>query len=710
MPDPVGNADRRWTRHTVTGTTTDGGPQIERGSTTFTGRPRLPHVPALDGYRGIGVATVVAFHFGLLPGGWLGVDLFFVLSGFLITRIVTHERANDGRIDLVNFWRRRARRLLPALICVLAGVALYLWWYPEKIALPANLPTQMWATIFYVANWATILAGDSYWAQYSVESPLRHMWSLAIEEQFYILFPLVMTGLFAIVRRRVRIGSILLGAAVASWTLGVVLLATKGDFERVYLGTDTRIGAILLGASAGYLSCFPSQRVRMVSIARWSTPFAVAVMTAAFVLVDGEGAWSAPRWLVMPAFEFAVVLVLLAALPSSTDRAEGAAEPLRGWNAVLDGIVTSRLLVWLGAISYGLYLWHIPVKLWVERAMEGSPRPVVIVTAIAVSLAISALSLRFVERPIRLRGLSIAPRGTLIVAAIILLAGSVTMTTAATAPARERADRPSTESVDNIIEVDDLPDPDPIGTSTLHPDGGGSAPPTDEDPPVELGVSFPLERPEGRPTRILLLGDSLARDITPTFTEEASQRDMVVSASSLVGCGLGGNVVSDNGADWLTPVAVERCDEWRAGQSNLVSRTGADVVIVFRQASRAPREGLDWCDSEYLDWYANALNDEITGLSATGATVVIIGLAYPRYGGTTTPTADDRVDCLNPVIEKVVESRDDAVMSRLDRWVCPSRDNCIAKLDGVLLRTDGMHFEGQGGTIASRWLLDEMFG
>src|SRR4051812_36401819 len=102
-----------------------------------------PHVPALDGFRGLGVAFVVLFHVGVLKGGWLGVDLFFVLSGFLITRPLVTERATSGRIALRQFWARRARRLLPALIMALGGVALYAWWYPEKSLLPTDLPRQM---------------------------------------------------------------------------------------------------------------------------------------------------------------------------------------------------------------------------------------------------------------------------------------------------------------------------------------------------------------------------------------------------------------------------------------------------------------------------------------------------------------------------------------------------------------------------------------
>src|SRR5437762_2587142 len=156
--------------------------------------PRLNHQPALDGLRGLAVAAVLLFHGDHLRGGFLGVDAFFVLSGFLITSLLLTEARDRGGIALGAFWARRARRLLPALACVLAAVALYAW----LLAKPDELATirgDALATIGYFANWRSIFTSRDYWALFRSPSPLEHTWSLAIEEQFYLAWPLVVAAL-----------------------------------------------------------------------------------------------------------------------------------------------------------------------------------------------------------------------------------------------------------------------------------------------------------------------------------------------------------------------------------------------------------------------------------------------------------------------------------------------------------------------------------
>ena len=148
----------------------------------------IPHVPALDGLRGLGVLGVLLFHAGHMRGGWLGVDLFFVLSGYLITLLLVREFEQTGDVSIRRFWGRRARRLLPALLLTLFGVEAYaLGWAPaEQIE---RIRADALATLFYVANWHSIIAGHDYWALFHAPSPLHHTWSLAVEEQFYIFWP-----------------------------------------------------------------------------------------------------------------------------------------------------------------------------------------------------------------------------------------------------------------------------------------------------------------------------------------------------------------------------------------------------------------------------------------------------------------------------------------------------------------------------------------
>jgi len=223
-------------------------------------------VAALDGLRGIAVAVVVVFHLDRLQGGFLGVDLFFVLSGFLITSLLLGEVASRGNVGLGGFWSRRARRLIPALLLVLVGISvLLLALTPEPQR--ARFRGDAVATLGYVANWHSLGSHLSYWDMFSQPSPLQHMWSLAIEEQFYLFWPLVVLGLAAIARRRrgsadsaVDVTRLVGGVAVVGAAISLVWLAWSfkpRDTNFAYFSTPTRLGPTLLGAA---LAAWSSRR------------------------------------------------------------------------------------------------------------------------------------------------------------------------------------------------------------------------------------------------------------------------------------------------------------------------------------------------------------------------------------------------------------------------------------------------------------------
>ena len=204
----------------------------------------LPHLPALDGLRGLAVIGVLLFHGGFTwaRGGFLGVSTFFTLSGFLITNLLVREFDRSGRIDLVRFWARRFRRLLPAALLAIALVGI-VWWIIGSSAQVTALRGDMWSAIAYVANWRFLFSGTSYASLFSDPSPLQHFWSLAIEEQFYLVFPPVVLFVMAVGGRR------LLAVLTTIATLGSVglLIVARDDFDRIYYGTDTRAAELLLG-------------------------------------------------------------------------------------------------------------------------------------------------------------------------------------------------------------------------------------------------------------------------------------------------------------------------------------------------------------------------------------------------------------------------------------------------------------------------------
>ncbi len=186
--------------------------EAERAAAAAPARRSMAYVPALDGLRAVAVVGVLLFHGGVswIPGGYLGVDVFFVLSGYLITTLLLRERVRSGTIDLRSFWTRRLRRLLPALLVLLAVVAVAI---PFLVAAPerASVRGDALAALAYVANWRFILTDQSYFA--GAPSPLRHLWSLSVEEQWYLVFPVVMA---VVLRRARRIVPLIVGMAVAT--------------------------------------------------------------------------------------------------------------------------------------------------------------------------------------------------------------------------------------------------------------------------------------------------------------------------------------------------------------------------------------------------------------------------------------------------------------------------------------------------------------
>ena len=199
--------------------------------------PRMTWVPTLDGLRGLAVLAVVAFHAGHLDGGYLGVDLFFTVSGFLITRLILDDLGR-GRFSLARFWGRRARRLLPALWLLLAVLMLFSPWLVER-STGLSLRRSVVATAIYIANWWQLSGPSSYWEAFGTPSPLNHTWSLAIEEQFYLLWPAVAVVVWKPARRPARAlrdaGVAIVGSVAAQW----LLFQPGTDGARSYLGTDT---------------------------------------------------------------------------------------------------------------------------------------------------------------------------------------------------------------------------------------------------------------------------------------------------------------------------------------------------------------------------------------------------------------------------------------------------------------------------------------
>ncbi|RBQ21212.1 hypothetical protein DP939_00300 [Spongiactinospora rosea] len=378
---------------------------------TSAGRPvTAERDPALDGIRGIAVLAVVVYHLGApwLPGGFLGVDVFFVLSGFLITRLLAAEFGATGRIDLVRFWVRRARRLLPALFGLLAVLVIYAATRPPEMQKP--LRDDLLSSLLYVTNWQFVLEGRSYFGEFQLPSPLRHLWSLAIEEQFYLVFPLVLIALARIGRRR---QAAFWGAGVLLSVVALAWLYDEADPSRAYYGTDTRLHELLIGVGLALSFGRVSDLVR-----EWLAPVALTGLAVLFLTVDDRGHFYYHGGSL-------VVSLITAAL-------------IAGVVAVPNRFLGVPPLAALGRISYGVYLWHWPVIVILTQERIGVSGLALAVLRVAVTLVVSVASYHLLEMPIR-RG-AIAgfrlPARRFLPGALVVLAGLFGATFVATGNAR----------------------------------------------------------------------------------------------------------------------------------------------------------------------------------------------------------------------------------------------------------------------------------
>ncbi len=355
--------------------------------------PRLAYMPGIDGLRALAVATVVLYHAGTswIPGGFLGVDVFLVISGYLITSLLLAELEGTGRINLGRFWLGRARRLLPAvavMMVVVLGVMALL--HPNEVG---ALRGAVLASLFYVTNWYQIAVHQSYFAQYARPSVFQHLWSLAVEEQFYLLWPPIMAVALNYFGTRRLVVGVIVGTA-CSTVLAAVLFSPGHDPSRIYYGTDTRAAGLLIGVLLAF--AWPATRlapVRNRQAAMLLDVSGIAALIALMAIMCTIGQFSAALYRGGFLVVAVVTAVLLAVIAHPSSR--------------LGKIFALAPFVWIGKRSYGIYLWHWPV-LMLTRANQDVPfgGPILLAIQLALTVGMAELSYRFIEVPIRREGLA----------------------------------------------------------------------------------------------------------------------------------------------------------------------------------------------------------------------------------------------------------------------------------------------------------------
>ncbi len=470
------------------------------------------HLPALDGLRALAVMAVLAYHLSLgwAGGGYLGVDLFFVLSGFLITGLLLEEHARSGSVRLRSFWARRARRLLPAVVVLVGAVALYAAAGGPGINRP-TLRGDSVATLLYFANWHFIAEHSQYFAQFTATSPLLHTWSLAIEEQFYLVWPIVLIAVLRIGGRRWRLAAVGTCAtlAVASATDMAVLAAGHASTTRLYFGTDTRAFELMIGALVAVAvqrrPAFGPRASRALHVGGIA---ALSVLVAGWVTLAGS-----PRWMFEGGFVAAAVLASVVILSVA-----------RSNHGPLGRALSQRPVVWVGALSYGIYLWHWPVFVALTTSSTGMAGWAVDGARVVLTVVLATVSYYLVEMPIRRHGLA-GWRGALAPVAAIATALAVVVATV-----------PPTAA-------------------------GAAAPPTDAGSTGTPHV-FAIARTSGEPLRVLLMGDSVMDQAASGFAAGfAASGPVTVDSMAYPGWGLS----KDPG--WRTEIPAE------------VARYRPDVVI-----------------------------------------------------------------------------------------------------------------------------------
>ena len=346
----------------------------------------LGYRPSLDGLRGVSILAVMSYHLGLIRGGFLGVDIFFVLSGFLITTLLTDEWIRSGSISFRKFYMRRALRLLPALVvlaitCDFATVIFArLYWPPEAfVPVVFGMAYASLVALFYVTNWVMI-SGQTLWI-------LGHTWSLSIEEQFYVLWPLCLLALLKWIRHRGLILSFLTLGIAASLILRIALVRADAPVTRVFVGLDTRFDELLIGCMVGVLCSWgllaTSRRSQLLLAA--GAVAGAAILAILLWKASSKEPAMLQGGLTVAAGSAGLLIADIVARPA-------------GWLAQALG---RQPLVGIGRISYGLYLWHFPIVYGCGALIVDGSRPDLPRAALAIGLTFVAAiaSFRWVERP-----------------------------------------------------------------------------------------------------------------------------------------------------------------------------------------------------------------------------------------------------------------------------------------------------------------------
>ena len=640
------------------------------------------------------MALVLVGHGGIpgVAGGFIGVDVFFVLSGFLITSLLIDELTRTGRINLSGFWIRRGRRLLPALVMMVLAVAAAHELFPPSAT--AGLRDDAVAAFFWAANWRFVARETDYFSQGGAPSPLQHAWSLGVEEQYYAVWPVLLAAIAVLLavraRRRggratvggVRVAVVVLAVAgAAASASAVAMLTSEATRDRVYFGTDTRAQALLVGAGAAALL-----------VGDWP-----ALMSGWSVIGDRFGRAAAT---LLPVTGLAVLGWVIHHASGAADEFRAGLFTVVAVASILviapvalhqTGLVARILsvwpLVWLGTISYGVYLWHWPVFLILNGARTGWAGPNLFAARCGVTIAIAAMSWWVIEQPVRRWRPTRVPLLPLGAAA----SGTAVALTVLVVPA---GDRLPTGGIDR-----------PHGVAVAA--AVASAPSAAERIPRPAAGLDPH-----RPRTVSVFGDSIARTLMDYLPATPGYHFV---DHTIVGC----SIVRAGPYSYSGKTLDQRaeCDGWPARWARQIARDRPDAVVLIIgrwETVNRVNEGR-WThigDPTFDAYLAAELSRALDVLGSTEARLVVATVPYSRYGekpdGTPYPEDEPgRVDTWNALLRRVAAGRPNVALLDLNKKLCPN-GTYTARVDGVRVRSDGVHLTPEGVAWLTPWLQESI--
>jgi peptidoglycan/LPS O-acetylase OafA/YrhL len=638
--------------------------------------------PDVQGLRAVAVTLVVLFHAHVpgFGGGYVGVDVFFVISGFVITGVLLREHASTGSTSILTFYGRRARRIIPAatLVIIIAVIASYVVLGPITGGQTAG--DGRWASVFLVnIHFAT--GGTNYLASQLPPSVLQNFWSLAVEEQFYLVYPTVFLGVSILSRRfslRRRLGIALSAAIAASFVTSIV--QTSANPTSAYFSPFTRGWELALGGIVA---------VGTVSLRRLPGTFATALSWI------GLGSILVAAYLFTSATAYPGVAVALPVVGAALIIAGGVAEPAYG----VERLLRLRTFQWMGLVSYSFYLWHWPVlTIAAERKGTDSLPVADALLWLLLSLGLATLTYLFVENPIRHSRFLVSKRWASLALGGCLILSSLTVAT---------------------VEIH-LHDQGTLATPGLANLKTSSPCPSPTNQEVKSLMGTGPTTSHRLVARVMVVGDSTACTMLAGLDAVGSPLGVRVENAAVIGCGVVSGRIApylSNGRDLNS--GSKLCQSRATAAEARVLRQGHPNVVLW--ASTWERNALVVGSGAHQtvlaqgspQWYAvllQRMERRVRLFTTTGATVVMLTQPpYVEFGKPTGPTPqDDDFERLNSLLVKFASLQPHVVLIDLAAHVCPSGPPCPLLVDGVFVRGDGAHYTAEGSLWVARWLMPQL--